>query len=46
MHHLVLGPVNVALQEITQVRVVVGLSLVPPEQAGDLILLVVLSIEN
>lgn len=46
MHHLVLGPVNVALQEITEVRVVVGLSLVPPEKTGDLILLLMLSVEN
>ena len=46
MHHLVLGPVNVALQEIAEVRVVVCLTLVPPEKTGNLILLVMLGVEN
>ena len=46
MHHLVLGPINVALQEIAEVRVVVCLSIVPPEKTGDLILLVMLGVEN
>ena len=35
-----------ALQEVAEVRVVVRLSLVPPEKTGNLILLVMLSIEN
>lgn len=46
MHHLVFGPVDVTLEEVTEVRVVVSLSLVPPEKTGDLILLLVLSVEN
>jgi len=43
--HLILGPVDVALQEVAEVRVVVCLSLVPPEKTGDLVLLGVLSVK-
>ncbi len=46
MHHLVLRPVDMALQEVAQVRVVVSLTIVPTEKTGDLILLMVLSVEN
>ena len=46
MNALVLGPVDVALQEVTQVRVVVRLSIVPSKKTGDLVLLLVLRVEN
>lgn len=46
MDHLVLGPVDVALQEVAEVRVVVRLSIVPPKKTGDLVLLMVLRVEN
>ena len=43
--HLILGPVDVALQEVTEMRVVVSLTIVPAEKTGDLILLRVLSVK-
>ena len=43
--HLILGPVDVTLQEVAEVRVVVCLSLVSPKKTGDLILLRVLSVK-
>ena len=46
VHHLVLGSVNVALQEVAEVGVVVRLSVVPAKKTRDLILLLVLRVEN
>lgn len=44
-HHLVLGSVDVTLQEIAQVRVIVCFALVFAEEAGNLILLRIVRVE-
>ena len=46
VHHLVLGAVNMALQEVAQVRVVICLSIVSAQEAGNLVLRLVLRVEN
>lgn len=46
IHHFVLGPVDVALQKVAEMRIVIGLALVSAEKTRNLILLRITCVKN